>query len=190
MEVTSCSQIYRTQLIVEYDEGLQRTPELERRQQSCVACRFLHEVHYDTMSSITAVAATEEEQVSPHHRTCVYHRTAVQQSAAEKPIHLQPTNPPCVYNNSTAVQQKKKAKRRDGDSTDALSRIDRSTVETTANVVIACRLLEGNFENSPLAEFGCDDRSFAGAREGCCVGGTWRGRGVSGDRVAPRSSRC
>ena len=42
IEVASFSHSYRTQLI-EYDEGLQRTPELERRQQSCVACRFLHE---------------------------------------------------------------------------------------------------------------------------------------------------
>ena len=42
MEEASCSQSYRMQLR-EYDEGLQRTPELERRQQSCVACRFLHE---------------------------------------------------------------------------------------------------------------------------------------------------
>ena len=32
MEVASCSQSYRMQLI-EYSEDLQRTPELERRQQ-------------------------------------------------------------------------------------------------------------------------------------------------------------
>ena len=39
------SKSYRKQLIVEYDEGLQRTPELERRrQQSCVICRSLHYV--------------------------------------------------------------------------------------------------------------------------------------------------
>ena len=50
MEEASCSQSYRMQLR-EYDEGLQRTPELERRQQSCVACRFLHEVPYHTSSS-------------------------------------------------------------------------------------------------------------------------------------------
>ena len=84
---------------------MQRTPELERRQKSCVARRFLHEVQYHTMGSITAVvAATAEEQVSPHHPRCVYHRTAaVQQSTAEKPIHQQPTIPPCVYNNSTVL---------------------------------------------------------------------------------------
>ena len=34
-------------------------------------------------------------------------------------------------------------------------------------------------KKSLLAEFGCDARSFAGDREGCCVGGTWRGRAVS-----------
>ena len=67
MEVASCSQSSRTQLI-EYDEGLQRTPELERRQQSSVACRFLHAVPYHTTSSITAVAATGEEQVSHQQR--------------------------------------------------------------------------------------------------------------------------
>ena len=113
MEVASFSESYRTQLIVEYDEGLQRAPEVERRQQSCVTCRFVYEVQYHTMSSITAVAATEEEQVSPHHPLCVYNRTSVKQSIAEKPIHQQPTFPPCVYNNSTAVQQKKKRKRRE-----------------------------------------------------------------------------
>ena len=108
MEVASFSESYRTQLIVEYDEGLQRAPEVERRQQSCVTCRFVYEVQYHTMNSITAVAATEEEQVSPHHPPCVYNRTAVQQSTTEKPIHQQPTTPPCVYNNSTAVLQQKK----------------------------------------------------------------------------------
>ena len=56
-------------------------------------------------------------------------------------------------------------------------------------VLINCRLREGNFEKSSLAEFGCDARSVAGDREGCCVGGTWRGRAVSGDRVAPGGGR-
>ena len=132
MEVASCRQSYRTQLNVKrvWREGLQLTPELERRQQSCVACRFLHEVQYHTMGSITAVvAATAEEQASPHHPT-----TAVQQSTAEKPIHRQPTIPPRVYNNSTyrstAAEKKAKTQRR-GDSADALSRMERSTVEPT-----------------------------------------------------------
>ena len=49
---------------------------------------------------------------------------------------------------------------------------------------------EGNFEKSSLAEFACDARSFAGDREGCCVGGTWRGHAVSGDRVALRTRSC
>ena len=134
------------------------------------------------MGNITAVvASTAEEQVSPHYTLCVYHpTTAVQQSTAEKPIHQQPTIPPCVYNNSTAVQQRKKAKtQRQGDVTDALSRIERSTVEPTKNVAITCCLREGNFEKSLLAEFGCDARSFAEDREGCYVGRTWRGLGGS-----------
>ena len=157
-----------------------------------MACRFLHEVQYRTMGSITAIAAaTAEEQVSLHYPRCVYHRTAVRQSTAEKPIHQQPTITPCVYNSSTTVQQKKKAKtQKRGDSTGALSRIERSTVEPTENVVITYRFREGNFEKSSLAEFGCDTRCFAGDRKGCCVGGAWRGPAVSGDRVAPGNSRC
>ena len=131
MEAASCSQSYRTQLIVEYDEGLQRTPELERRQQSCVACRLLHEVQYHTMTSITAAVAATEEQASPHHPPCMYHRTAVQQSSAGKSIH-QPTNPPRVCTVIVRQYRRKKAKtHRQGDSTDALSRIERSTVEPT-----------------------------------------------------------
>ena len=46
--------------------------------------------------------------------------------------------------------------------------------------------INDNFEKSSLAEFGCDARSVAGNRGGCCVGG----RAVSRDRVAPGSSRC
>ena len=49
--------------------------------------------------------------------------------------------------------------------------------------MITCRLRECNFEKSSLAELGFDARSFAGDCEGCCVGGTWRGRAVSGDGV-------
>ena len=82
------------------------------------------------MGSITAVvAATAEEQASPHHPT-----TAVQQSTAEKPIHRQPTIPPRVYNNSTAVQQEKKSENAETSEiqlTLCLSRIERSTVEPT-----------------------------------------------------------
>ena len=70
-----------------------------------------------------------------------------------------------------------------------LSRIEPSTVEPTEEVVITCRLREGNFEKSSLAEFGCDARYFAGDHEGYGMGGTWRGRAVSADRVAPGSSR-
>ena len=55
--------------------------------------------------------------------------------------------------------------------------------------MITCRLRKGNFEKSSLAEYGCDARSFAGDREGCCVGGTWRDRAVSVDRVAHGSSQ-
>ena len=42
----------------EYDEGLQRTPELERQQQTSVACRFLLEASYHTRR---VVAATTEQ---------------------------------------------------------------------------------------------------------------------------------
>ena len=53
------------------------------------------------MSSIAAaVAATEEEQVSPHHPPSVYNRTAEYSRKAY-------TIPPCVYNNITAVLQQK-----------------------------------------------------------------------------------
>ena len=108
MEV-ACSQSNCTQLLVEYDKGLQRLPELERRQQICVACRFLHEVQYHTMSSITAaVAATDEEQVSPHHPPCVYKRTAVQQKYNRKGYPPTTTVPTCVHNNSTAALHQKK----------------------------------------------------------------------------------
>ena len=55
MKVASCSQSYLTQMI-EDGEGLQHTPELERRRQKiCVTCcRFLHEVPslYHTSNSI------------------------------------------------------------------------------------------------------------------------------------------
>ena len=60
-----------------------------------------------------------------------------------------------------------------------LSRIERSTVEPTENVVTTCRLRERNFEKSPLADFGCDARSFAGDREAavwvglCAVARSW-----------------
>ena len=87
------------------------------------------------MGSITAIAAaTAEEQVSLHYPRCVYHRTAVRQSTAEKPIHQQRTNPPCVYHNSTAAQQKKKSE--DAETSEiqltlCLTRIERATVEPT-----------------------------------------------------------
>ena len=41
-----------------------------------------------------------------------------------------------------------------------------------------------------IARAAVDARSFAGGREGCCVGGTWRGRAVSRDRVALGSRSC
>ena len=71
-----------------------------------------------------------------------------------------------------------------------LSRIERSTAEPKGNVVITCRLREGNFKKSSLAELSCDACSFAGDREGCCVGWTWRGRAVSGNRVALGTRSC
>ena len=77
------------------------------------------------MCSITsAVAATEEEQVSPHHL-------------------------PCVYNKGTAVLQQKKGENAKAEIqlTLCLSRIKRAAFEPTGNVVITCRLRGGNFEN-------------------------------------------
>ena len=120
----------------------------ERRRQSFVACRFVHEVQYHTMISITAVAATGEERVSPHRPPCVYNRSVVHQSTAEKPTHQQSTIPPCAYNNRTAVQQRHKRKRRDRviQLTLCLSSIERSNVEPTEHILISCRLREGNFK--------------------------------------------
>ena len=139
------------------------------------------------MGSITAVvAATAEEQESPHHPRCVYHRTAVQQCTAEKPIYQQPTNPPCVYNNSATVWQKKKAKTQETSEIQLTLCPESSALPLSQhkNVVITYRLRESNVEKSSLAEFGCGARSFAGDRDGCCVGGTWSGRTGLGDRVA------
>ena len=48
----------------EYDECLQRTPELERRQQSCVACRFLLEVSYHTSTIIATEHVTHKKQAN------------------------------------------------------------------------------------------------------------------------------
>ena len=78
--------------------------------------------------------------------------------------------------NSRTAGNKKEAKKhkRGFELKLCLSRIERSSAE--ANVAITCRLREGNFEKSSLAEFGRDASYFAGGREGCCVGGTWRGR--------------
>ena len=64
--------------------------------------------------------------ITHHACTIVQQYSRVQQ---KKPIHQQPTIPPCVYNNRTAVQQKKAKTQRQGDSTDTLSRIERSIVE-------------------------------------------------------------
>ena len=87
------------------------------------------------MGNITAVVeTTAEAQVSPLHARCVYHGTAVAQSTAEKHICQQPTIPPCVYNNSTAVQKKKKREKEETSEiqlTFCLSRIELSTVEPT-----------------------------------------------------------
>ena len=84
----------------------------------------------------------------------------------------------CVqqYNSSTAVPQKKtKIKQKSRDRgiwtnilkgvvfklTLCLSRIERSTAEPKGNVLIPCRLREGNFEKSSLTGFGCCTDIFA-----------------------------
>ena len=51
-------------------------------------------------------------------------------------------------------------------------------------IVFVCRLREPNFQKSSLADFGGDARSFAGDREGYCVGRAWCGRTVAGGLVA------
>ena len=93
-----------------------------------------------------------------HHSQREYKRTALQQRTVEKSAHQQPTISPSVYNNSTAVRQKKKRKSRDMwiQLTFCLSRIERSTVEPKEIVVISCCLREGNFEKSSLTAFVCD----------------------------------
>ena len=48
---------------------------------------------------------------------------------------------------------------------------------------------DGSLRRSRLAEFGCDDRSFAADPEGCCVGRVWHGRAAAGSRLALGSSR-
>ena len=103
MEV-ACSQSNCTQLLVEYDKGLQRLPELERRQQICVACRFLHEVQYHTMGSIAAVvAATAEEQVSPiTHYACTI---LLQQYSRVQQKSLSTNNPRSHHVCAVTVQQ-------------------------------------------------------------------------------------
>ena len=92
----------------------------------------------------------------------------------------------CVqqYNSIAAVQQKKQIKAERGfELALCLSRIQRSTADPKGNVVIDCRLREGNLEKSSLAEFCFDARSFARDREGCCVGGRLaRSRGLGGSR--------
>ena len=51
----------------ECDEGLQRTSGLERRQQSCVACRFLLEVSYHTSCCSNNRASTWYHTSNKHH---------------------------------------------------------------------------------------------------------------------------
>ena len=59
-----------------------------------------------------------------------------------------------------------------------------------SGIVIICRLRGGDFQTSSLAEAGGGARSFAGDREGCCVGGAWHARMVFGSPVALGSGRC
>ena len=102
MEVASRSESYRTPLIVEYDEGLQRTPELERRQQSSMACRLLQEVQYHTMSSITAVQQQQKSKYHPiTHRVC----TIVQQYSRVEHKSLSTNNPRSHHVCTIKVQQ-------------------------------------------------------------------------------------
>ena len=68
------------------------------------------------------------------------------------------------------------------------SRVERSTVEPTDNVVITCRLWEGNFEKSPLPEFGCDavlSPGIARAAVWVGLGAVARSRGIGWRPGAP-----
>ena len=98
----------------------------------------------------------------------------------EEDTGIRPKNKKKVYKNSTAVpvqhaysRKKMSTKAETGgfELTLCLSRIERSTAKPKGKVVITCRLREGNFEKSFLAEFGCDTRSFAEDRGGCCCVG-------------------
>ena len=59
--------------------------------------------------------------------------------------------------------QKKKQQKQGGvfELTPCLSRIERSTAEPKGNIVIPCRLREGNFEKSSLPEVSCCTDIFA-----------------------------
>ena len=101
-------------------------------------------------------------------------------------------SPQCQESVRTAEKNTKSKKAGTGrlELTLCLSRIERSTAEPKGSVVNTCRPREATFEKSSLAGFGCDARSFPGDREDCCVGRTWRGRAVSGDRVALGTRSC
>ena len=106
-------------------------------------------------------------------------------------------NPRCHLVRTIILQQYYSRKKSENAETEiqltlCLSRIERSIVESTENkmyqVVITCRLGEDNFKKSSLAEFGRDAHSFAGDREGCCVGGAGavaQSRGIRWRREQP-----
>ena len=146
--------------------------------------------------------------------TAVKHRR--QQKSSSTPTH-EPTMCVQQYNSSTRTYSstaekhtnatqtagfeltysRKKSKKKNKKSetggfvlTLCLPRIEGSTAEPKGNVVITCHFRKGNLQELSFAEFGCDARSFGWDRKGCCVGGTWRGPPVSGDRVVLETHSC
>lgn len=141
--------------------------------------------------SITAQYSRKTDPPTTQERTMYNSSTASQQQCHPPSKTHPPTTCVQQYSSTVVKQKKSKQENRSGfELTLMTSRIQRSTAETKYNVVVLCRLREANFEKSSFDEFGWNADSLAGDREGCCMGGTWRGRAVSGVPVATRSNRC
>ena len=136
----------------------------------------------------------------PHDRPYVSVRVAwvsldVQQYGRVQQKTLSINNPrshhACTIIVHTAVLSRKKSENAEtGRLTLCLSRIKRSTVEPTENVVITCRLRESNFENRRSPTLAATPVLSPGIARAAVWVGLGAGRAVSGDRVAPGSSRC
>ena len=119
---------------------------------------------YNSKSQYTAQKPIHQQPMNP---PCVYNSTTAEQqysSTAEK--KKQKSRDRGIWTSILGVSRKKKGKKnsRQGgvfELTSCLSINERSTAEPKGNVVIPCRLREGNFEKSSLAEFGCCTDIFA-----------------------------